>query len=84
MNVKIFVPNVPEFESLLEAGRRVQGCVVERLDANYWSINAVREIRFERKALGIGPALWNSALTGGFVGSIKQYDRNVMKLVADD
>lgn len=84
MAVKIFVPDLPEFVPLVEAARKVEGCVVEEARAGYISIVAPQELRFERKALGLGPALWNSALTGGFTGTIAEYGRDVLHIADGD
>ena len=84
MSVQIFVPDIPEFVPLLEGARKTDGCMVEPAVAGYWSITANHEIRFERRALGLGPALWNSALTGGFRGRIEEYGRDVMRIVSED
>lgn len=84
MAVRIFVPDIPEFAPLLEGARKAGGCRVESPVAGYWSITADNELRFERRALGLGPALWNSALTGGFTGRIAEYGRDVMRIVNDD
>lgn len=83
-DVEIYVPDIPEFEPLLEAGRKAQGCTVRAPVAGYWTIAGEREILFHRKELGLGPALWNSALTGGFRGRIEEYGRDVMRIVAED
>jgi hypothetical protein len=33
-------------------------------------------LRFSRKAMKLGPAIWNSALSGGFIGRIVDYGRD--------
>ena len=43
-----------------------------------------KELRFNRKALGLGPAIWNSALSGGFIGRIVEYGRDEMILASED
>jgi len=81
--VRIFVPDTPEFRPLINAAHRIANCDVLPPTNGYWRIEAESQIEFERKPLGLGPALWNSALTGGFRGRIVQYDRNVMRIESD-
>ena len=75
--VTIFVPDLPEFAPLIEGARKV-GSRIEPPVGGYWRIVADEEIRVRRKELGLGPALWNSALTGGFIGRIVEYDRDTL------
>lgn len=82
MFVKIFVPDIPEFTPLLDGARSAAGCRVLSPRNGYWCIEGDDELRFERRTLGLGPALWNSALTGGFCGRIEEYGRDVMWLLA--
>lgn len=84
MSVVVFVPDLPEFASLVSNARATGGCEVGRTGSGYWKIEADHELRFTRKELGLGPALWNSALCGGFRGRIAVYDRNEMLLVEED
>jgi hypothetical protein len=80
--VTIFVPDIPEFATLIAAMRAVEGCTVGEPRKGYWRISSASEICLHRKALGLGPALWNSMLTGGFRGSIVDYSRDVFRVVA--
>lgn len=82
--VRIFVPDIPEFVPLLDAARKAGSVELRGPDKGYWRIEAEKEIRFERKPLGLGPALWNSALTGGFRGRIVEYGRDVMRIESED
>jgi len=82
--VTIFVPDIPEFAPLMRGAENLKDCVVHRPVNGYWRIEAEREIEFFRKRLGLGPALWNSALSGGFRGRIIQYDRDVMRIGSED
>lgn len=84
MGVEIFVPDIPEFAPILKGARATEGCRVEPAREGYWTIAADHELRFERRALGLGPALWNSALCGGFRGRIEEYGRDVMRIVSED
>jgi hypothetical protein len=84
MTVTIFVPDVPEFQPLLRSAGAMAACTVSAARNGYWRIEAPRELRFVRKELGLGPALWNSALSGGFKGRIMRYDRDEMSLMSED
>jgi catechol 2,3-dioxygenase-like lactoylglutathione lyase family enzyme len=71
----IFVLDVPEFEPLVAACREAPGCTVEGPLDGYWHVSSPEPITFERKPLGLVPALWNAALTGGFDGEVRVFDR---------
>ncbi len=79
--VTIFVPDIPEFEPFIRAVKASGTGTVHAPKKGYWRLEAQQEICFHRKALGLGPALWNSALTGGFRGTIVEYDRHVLRIV---
>lgn len=80
--VTIFVPDIPEFDPLIRGAKTVETCTVREPIKGYWRIESEEEICFNRKALGLGPALWNSALTGGFRGRIAEYGRDMMRIVS--
>ena len=80
MTVTVFVANFPEFSALVEASRQTVGCTVHEPQAGYWRIEAAEELHFNRKALGLKPALWNSALSGGFLGEILEYGRDDLRI----
>lgn len=78
--VTLFVPDLPEFAALVEASRKSATCEVQQPLAGYWRIVA-EELHFNRKTLGLKPALWNSALSGGFEGRIAEYGRDDLRIV---
>ncbi|NDZ18014.1 hypothetical protein C7T35_34230 [Variovorax sp. WS11] len=80
--VTVFVPDIAEFEPLLKAAA-MAGCRVRKPVHGYWRIEAERVLEFSRKELGLGPALWNSALSGGFRGRITEYGRDVMRIESE-
>ena len=82
--ISIYVPDFPEFEAFLASARQAGNCHVREPVDGYWRIEADREISFNRKAAGLGPALWNSALAGGFCGRIIEYSRDVMHIARAD
>ena len=81
--VTIFIPDIPEFQPLLRAARSNVACQVRDPVLGYWSIEAEQVIEFSRKELGLGPALWNSALSGGFLGKIVEYGRDIMRIESE-
>jgi hypothetical protein len=84
MPVTVFVPDVPEFLPLVRAAEKVDGCLVQKSADGYWKLQGQRELRFQRKVMGLGPAIWNSALSGGFIGRIVEYGRDEMILASED
>jgi hypothetical protein len=81
--VRIFIPDIPEFMPLVAAAERVTGCTVLPPASGYWTLEAERVLHFSRKALNLGPAIWNSALSGGFVGRIIEYGHDEMLLESE-
>jgi catechol 2,3-dioxygenase-like lactoylglutathione lyase family enzyme len=71
----LYVLDVPEFEPLVEAGRKDDRYELTGPKDGYFRISSPEALVFERKALGFVPALWNASLTGGFDGEITQFDR---------
>jgi hypothetical protein len=71
----LYVLDAPEFAPLVDAARQNAEYGLERLENGYWKISAEDALVFERKKLGFVPALWNAALTGGFVGEVTEFDR---------
>ena len=84
MSVTIFVPDIPEFLPLIRAAETVATCTVQRPRNGYWRVESEREISFSRRPLGLSPAIWNSALSGGFRGRIAEYGRDFMRIVSED
>ena len=80
--VSIYVPDLEEFFPVIDGARAIPGCKITGPFKGYWLISAEKEICFQRRTLGLRVALWNSALAGGFVGRIAQYDRDTMRIVA--
>jgi hypothetical protein len=76
VTILIFIPDIPEFVPLVAAAQSVTGSTVRAPQNGYWVVEADRELRFSRKTMKLGPAIWNSALSGGFVGRIVNYGRD--------
>jgi hypothetical protein len=82
MTVRIFLPDIPEFGVLVKAAEELENCLVEASRHGYWQITAQHELRLERKAMKLGPALWNSLLSGGFEGEIQEYGRDHLVILS--
>lgn len=83
MTVRIFIPDIPEFMPLVAAAENVSGCTILPPVSGYWTLEAEGILHFSRRALNLGPAVWNSALSGGFVGRIVEYGRDEMLLESE-
>ncbi|SAK74119.1 glyoxalase [Caballeronia temeraria] len=77
--LQIFVLNVPEFASLIDAARKLAICRVEER-GEYTEISATEPVSFERRALGLKPAVWYGLFTGGLNGRIECFDRDVVRI----
>ncbi|BAO86460.1 hypothetical protein BSFA1_14830 [Burkholderia sp. SFA1] len=77
--LEIFVLNVPEFSTLIDAARKLAKCRVED-QGDYTVIRATEPVSFERRALGLRPAVWYGLFTGGLNGRIECYDRDVVRI----
>lgn len=73
--VRIFVPRVAEFSSIVKDALSRQDCRVSTLD-DYDVIEADGPIEFRRKTLGLKPAVWYGLFTGGVRGKIDVLDRD--------
>ncbi|MBY6262635.1 VOC family protein [Azospirillum sp. 412522] len=73
--VSIFVPRLEEFASLTRAARGRGDCTVTALDAHD-RIDAEGPVEFQRRALGLKPAVWYGLFTGGIRGRIEIFDRD--------
>lgn len=83
MSVVVYIPDLAEFAALVKAAE-VAGSVVLEPRCGYRRIEAQSALEFSRTALGLGPALWNSALSGGFQGHIAEFGRDFMRIVSEE
>jgi hypothetical protein len=81
--IAVFIPDIPELLPIVRAARGLPECRVREPVRGYWVIEADRVLELRRKELGLGPALWNAALSGGFRGRIVQYDRDRLRLESE-
>lgn len=73
--VGIYVPRLEEFSALVKDAAARPGCRVTALDG-YDLIEAQTPIEFQRKTLGLKPAVWYGLFTGGVRGRIEVFDRD--------
>jgi hypothetical protein len=83
VTVRVYIPDIPEFLPLVKAAETMSGCAVRAPRDGYWTVEAEHELRFSRKSLQLGPAIWNSALSGGFIGRIVEYGRDEMVIESE-
>lgn len=75
----IYVLNVPEFSSLIDAARAMPACQLT-VDGDYTVISSETPVAFERRALGLKPAVWYGLFTGGLDGRIESFERDVVRI----
>jgi len=83
VTVRVFIPDIPEFLLLVKAAEAIGGYTVRAPENGYWTVEANDVLRFSRKALSVGPAIWNSALSGGFIGRIVEYGDEEMVIESE-
>jgi len=81
VKIRLFVPAVPEFAALAEAARRRPACQVSAPLPEYQLIESSEPLEFERKELGLKPAVWYGLFTGGVKGRIEVFDRERVRIV---
>lgn len=78
-SIRIFVPRVDEFATLVKAARTRAACRVSSVES-FDLIEADTAIEFERKELGLKPAVWYGLFTGGVQGAIEVFDRDRVRI----
>lgn len=78
--IRIYVLKVPEFLPLVESARAMPHCTIDESDAEYSVISSDEELVFNRKAMGMKPAVWYGAFTGGLDGDIVEFGRDEVRL----
>ena len=77
--VRIYVPKLDEFSSLVKSASARADCRVVSLDG-YDLIESENPVEFHRKALGLKPAVWYGLFTGGVRGDIEVFDRDRVRI----
>jgi hypothetical protein len=78
----LYVLDVPEFASVVEASRNIAGVEVRR-HGEYWRVSGPDTLVFSRRGLRLHPAVWWGMFTGGFVGRIAEMTPNVVRVVGE-
>lgn len=78
--IRIFVLNVPEFAPLVEDATRQGLSVSATPDGDYSVISSPTGVRFDRRRLGVKPAIWYGLFTGGVDGVIERFDRDSVQI----
>ena len=82
MTVTLFVLNVEEFQPLIRDARQRAGVEVLEGPPGYTRIRTSGDLEFNRKELGLTPAIWYGALTGGMVGRVAEFSRDTLRIAA--
>ncbi|MCB1394965.1 MAG: hypothetical protein KDJ98_03100 [Rhodobacteraceae bacterium] len=79
--IDVYVLDVPEFHPLIEASRGVAEVTIDGPQQGYWRISAPTELRFNRKAMKMKPAVWYGIFTGGLNGEIAEWGRDEVRVI---
>ena len=77
----IFVPALAEFASVVDAARRNSKYRVSQPSPGYFLIESKEALEFNRKELGLKPAVWYGLFTGGLCGRIDTFDKDRVRIV---
>lgn len=77
----MYVLDVDEFRSIADVARTKQDCTVTDLGKGYLRIDSPTQLTFDRKELGLKPALWYGMFTAGMDGRIVEFGRDTVTLV---
>ncbi|ENW95194.1 VOC family protein [Acinetobacter dispersus] len=83
-NLRIYVPKVDEFSSLVRNAKEQANCKVITSHPIYDVIESDVPVEFRRKELGLKPAVWWGLFTGGIQGRIEAYDRDHVRIVPSE
>jgi len=79
--IEVHVIDVPEFRPLIDRQRGQKDVTISGPLKAYWTIAAPTELRFDRKAMRMKPAVWYGVFTGGFTGEIADWGRDQVRVV---
>lgn len=77
----IFVPALAEFASVVDAARGHPAYRVSQPSPGYFLIASDEALEFNRKELGLKPAVWYGLFTGGLCGRIDTFDKDRVRIV---
>ena len=75
----IYVLDVPEFSALVTTLRDTPGISIEK-HGDYFVARSAGEIVVQRRATGVGHAVWFGALTGGIRGRIVTFSGDELRV----
>ncbi|AWV05648.1 VOC family protein (plasmid) [Burkholderia sp. JP2-270] len=78
----MFVPALAEFASVVDAARQNAEYRVSQPSSDYFLIEAQSALEFDRRALGMKPAVWYGLFTGGLRGRIEAFDKDRVRVIA--
>ncbi|QIE28264.1 Glyoxalase/Bleomycin resistance protein/Dioxygenase superfamily protein (plasmid) [Caballeronia sp. SBC1] len=76
-----FVPALAEFASVVDAARRHSVYRVSQPSPGYFLIESDEALEFNRKELGLKPAVWYGLFAGGLCGRIDTFDKDRVRIV---
>jgi hypothetical protein len=79
--IEVHVIDVPEFRPLIETQRGQPDVSISGPVKGYWTIAAANELRFDRKAMKMKPAVWYGIFTGGLTGEIAEWGRDHVRVI---
>lgn len=79
--ITVYVVDVPEFRPMVETAEGQDGVRVSGPVKGYWTIEASTELRFNRKAMKMKPAVWYGIFTGGLNGEIADWGRDEVRVI---
>ena len=78
--VRLHVPALPEFSTLVDAARSRPECRVQGPQGGYFTVEADEPLEFGRRELKLKPAVWYGLFTGGLRGELEAFDRDVVRI----
>ena len=79
--IEVHVLDVPEFRPMIDTMRDKEDVTVSGPTKGYWKIQAPTELRFNRKAMKMKPAVWYGIFTGGLNGEVAEWGREEVRVI---
>ena len=77
----VHIVDLPEWRSAIEWARSAPELTVTEQDG-YQIVSAPGSVEFDRRTVGLRPALWYTLPAGGLEGTIAQFDRDTLRVEA--
>lgn len=75
----LYILDVPEFRPVIKVGVAAEG-VRERAVGSHVELTSDGPITIDRRATGVGPAVWYSAVGAVAQGRIAQFDKEALRV----